>query len=298
MQAYPDSVYRRWVEETWTSRREPLLRTNSAFEPMEVRVRCKDGLDRTVIAYAAPLKGASAGTHLAVLFDVTEQRQLEKKILAAASREQHRIGMDLHDGLGQQLTGLSLMLTALAHSTGTKEVSVIEQELTTLATLASDCVATSRAIAHGLSPIALGSGGFERALHLLAKSTEMTSGIEISVKVLGIEDTGLEQAIAEPMFRIVQEALANSAKHSDATLVQIEAQLQEGVLTLTVTDNGRGLTDADPREGLGLSIMRYRARALGGRVEIWSPKTGGTVVRCICRIKLDDDLSAVVTGPQ
>jgi PAS domain S-box-containing protein len=282
--AYPDSTYRRWVQETWARRREASLRSQSAFDPMEVIVRCKDGSDRTVVAYAAPLTGASAGTHLVILLDVTEQRRLERAILVAASHEQHRIGMDLHDGLGQQLTGLSLMLTALARSAREREVTAIEEELTTLAALVSDCVATTRAIAHGLSPVEVGSGGFERTLRHLAKSTQRTFGLEVDVKLLGLGYLRLEQDVTEPLFRVVQEALTNAAKHAAATRALIEAQFSEGTLTLSVTDNGCGLADVKRTKGLGLSIMRYRARALGGRVEIESPATGGTVVRCTCRI--------------
>ena len=90
--AYPDPAYRRWVQETWVSRRHAASRTGNAFEPMEVTVRCKDGSDRTVIAQAVSMAGTSAGTHLVVLLDVTEQRRLETAVLAAAGREQQRIG--------------------------------------------------------------------------------------------------------------------------------------------------------------------------------------------------------------
>jgi PAS domain S-box-containing protein len=280
--AYPDPAYRRWVQETWRSRREDASRRNSAFEPMEVLIRCKDGSERTVVADAIPLAGASAGTHLVVLLDVTEQRHLEKAVLTAASREQHRLGMDLHDGLGQQLTGLSLMLTALAHSSAAREVPAIGAELATLATLASDSVATARAIAHGLSPVELGGGGFRRALRRLAGSTARLSGLKIAVRTTGFNDADLDQSVAEPVFRIAQEALTNAVKHAGATQARIEVHLADGALTLTVSDDGRGLADARRSAGVGLSIMSYRARALGGRIEIDSPPTGGTVVRCSC----------------
>ncbi len=301
--AYPDPDYRRWVQETWASRRQAASRGHGAFEPMEVTIRCKDGSDRTVIAQAVSMAGASTGTHLVVLLDVTEQRRLETAVLAAAGREQQRIGMDLHDGLGQQLTGLSLMLIALARGAGTREASAIEAELAMLASLASDCVATARAVAHGLAPVEIGSGGLERALRSLAASTRKTFGLEVEIDLAGFEDFGVEQPVSEPLFRIAQEALTNVAKHAGATRVLIEAQLAAGTVTLTVTDNGRGLADAKHAEGLGLSIMRYRARALGGRVEIGSPPAGGTMVRLTCPVgTIDDrgprlqDASAVAAG--
>ena len=282
MRAYPDPEYRRWVEATWSSRRAVASKDGGLFEPMEVSIRCMDGSDRMAVAQAVPLEGASAGTHLVVLLDVTEQRRLETAVLAAAGREQQRIGMDLHDGLGQQLTGLSLLLSALSRSIGTKSLPSVEAELSSLATLAGHCVATARAVARGLVPVEVGSGGLERALRTLADSTQRTFGLDVATTLTGFGDLGLEQPLSEPLFRIAQEALTNAAKHSGATLVAIEGHRAPGLVTLTVTDNGRGLSTAKPAEGVGLSIMQYRARALGGRVEIESPPGGGTVVRFTC----------------
>lgn len=296
MRAYPDPVYRRWVEETWSSRRELASHGRGIFAPLEVSIRCKDGSDRMAVVQAAPLAGASAGTHLVVLLDVTEQRRLETAVLAAAGREQQRIGMDLHDGLGQQLTGLSLLLSALARSVGTRSLPAVEAELSSLAALASDCVATARAVARGLVPVEVGTGGLERALRTLAESTQKTFGLEVATMLTGFDDLGLEQPLSEPLFRIAQEALTNAAKHSGATRVALEGRRARGLVTLTVTDNGRGLSSAEPAEGIGLSIMRYRARAIGGRIEIERSPGGGTVVRFTCSAGIVDDHRSAASG--
>lgn len=296
LRAYPDPVYRQWVKETWAGRLERALQTGGPFEAMEVIIRCKDGSDRTVLAYAARLAGNPTPDHLVILLDVTEHRILEQKILTAVSREQHRIGMDLHDGLGQQLTGLSLMLAALARSVQSGDQISSSRELEALATMAGDCVTTTRAIAHGLSPIESGSGNFERALRRLADSTQKTTSLSVTLSLIEIRRLDLEQAVAGPLFRIIQEALSNAAKHSHATQVRIRVHHVAGILKLTVTDNGRGFCKEQVAEGLGLSIMRYRARALGGRVEIGRAKNGGTIVRCTCRVESHNGFVAAKAG--
>jgi len=282
MCAYPDPGYRRWVEAAWSSRRESASHGRALFEPMEVSIRCKDGSDRIAVVQSAELAGASAGTHLVVLVDVTEQRRLETAVLAATGREQQRIGMDLHDGLGQQLTGLSLLLSALARSAATKSPAAVEAELSSLAALAGDCVATARAVARGLIPVEVGSGGLERALRSLADSTRKAFGLDVAITLAGFDDLGLEHPLSEPLFRIAQEALTNAAKHAGATRVALEGHRASGVVVFAVTDNGRGMPSAKPADGAGLSIMRYRARALGGRLEIESKRSGGTVVLFTC----------------
>ncbi len=286
--AYPEPAYRAWVEQTWISRRDAAVRAHGTFEPMEVIVRCKDGSERVVIAYAAPLGDSAAGAHLVVLLDVTRQRQLETAALAAVSREQQRIGLDLHDGLGQQLTGLSLMLSALAHSAREQGATAIGEELTKLSGLSRDCVASVRAIAHGLAPTELGGTGIQQLLRSLADSTTAAFGLRVRLRLHGYGDLALEHRIGETMFRIAQEALTNVARHAEATTVSVESRASASTVTLTVKDNGRGLPARAQPAGLGWGSMRFRASAVGGRVEIESPPAGGTIIRFSCPIKVID----------
>jgi PAS domain S-box-containing protein len=291
--AYPDAAYRSWVEQTWRNRLKSALRTNSAFEPLEVVVRCKDGTERTAIAYAASLGESASGTYLVALLDVSRQRQAEAAALAAVSREQQRIGMDLHDDIGQQLTGLSLMLSALGRSAQAKGNSEISEELTKLSELAGICVASVRAIAHGLAPTQLGGSGIQQLLRSLAESTTSALGLQVNLRFFGFRDLVLEQRICETMFRIAQEALTNVARHAEATKVHIESRIASGIVTLTIKDNGRGLPAQDSPAGLGWGNMRYRASTVGGRVEFMSPQAGGTTIRFSCPLRVADGVLPV-----
>ena len=285
---HPDPRYRQRLESVWERRLEETARSGAAFEPMDMQITCRDGTDRSITAYAVHLAGSTPGNRLSlvVLYDVTEQRQLERSVLEAASFEQHRLGMDLHDGLGQQLTGLSLMLTGLARSGEVRGVPALADELTRLSAVANECVATARAIAHGLAPIEIGRDGFEQALRRLAATPGSFGGMAIEPRFTGFGgDRDLDPGVAEPIYRIVQEALTNAAKHGAARHAVIEAQLGAERLTVTVTDDGSGIRFPAAGDGLGLRIMKYRIRALRGHIEITSPATGGTVVRCVCPLR-------------
>jgi len=287
MHFYPDPDYRRSAMRKWAEQAELCLRTGEPSAPFEAIMRCKDGTDRIIVAHTVPLARSSAPVFLVVLFDTTEQRRLETGLLEATSREQHRLGMELHDGLGQQLTGLSLMLSALSRSVGRQPLAEVQESLADLARHAGECVAMTRSIAHGLSPVAPGPGGFEQSLHRLAETTTRLGRMEVSLALQGLSGITIEPATGDSVFRIVQEALANASRHGNATQVAIEARLAGSHLVATVSDNGCGLSGAKRTDGMGLSIMRYRARALGGHLEIHDSPSGGTVVRCECPVRVD-----------
>jgi PAS domain S-box-containing protein len=282
--AHPDLRYRRWVGSTWSKRLERARQSGRPFDPFEVIVRCKDGTERTVLASTVDLPGEATVSQSFVLIDVTEQRRLERGIIQAANREQSRLGMDLHDGLGQELTGLSLSLSGLSRRVRTGDAQVIEAELCSLTALAAQCIATTRAIAHGLSPLEPGCEGLRRALLRLCERGHI-GDMQLKLNLVGLasrplDHAPLDQAVGDSIYRIVQEALANAAKHSGATCTSIEAHRGRSSLTVSVRDNGRGMPAHIGSEGLGLRIMRYRAHAVGGHLDIESSPLTGTHVKC------------------
>jgi PAS domain S-box-containing protein len=280
--AHPDPDYRCWVRSTWQERQAAATRAGSTFEPIEMSICCKDGLWRAVVAQTADLEGSSGATRLITLFDVTEQRRLEGRIMEAVTHEKCRLGMDLHDGLGQELTGLSLLLRGSARSLRQAEPKTIESELLRLADIAQQCLITARGIAHGLSPINLENGGLERALQRLAEATQLATGVQVRMFNEGSENLAkISQTKAEPIFRIVQEALTNAARHSGATQIDIGIERVRRMLHLTIADNGSGFMVGGASSGFGIRIMHYRARAIGGHLQVESRPNGGAVVRCI-----------------
>lgn len=282
--AYPEPHYRGWVMQTWRRHMDDVAREGGAFEPLEVQLTCKDRSRRTVLAMTADLDRAFEGLRLTCFIDVTEQRLLERSLLEASTREQHQLGMNLHDGLGQELTGLSLLLAALARRPPQTPPAEIMKEISMVAEVAKKALLTARSIAHGLSPIEPGLAGLVMAIRRLADSARITGGLATTVTVAGaVNDHFVDHATIESMYRIAQEAVTNTVKHAGATTLNIAVDYGFPNVTVAVTDDGCGLAAATPSGGLGLKIMRYRARALGGHIEFEHAPGGGTIVRCTCR---------------
>lgn len=283
--AFSAPKYRQWAA-TEIAARTVAAERGANFEPLEVRISCKDKSIRTFLLRVIALSDTGTTRQLKVLFDVTDQRELEQALIVAASREQHRLGLDLHDGLGQELTGLSLMLAALSRRVLIDDRPSIVREMEHLSSLASGCVNSARLIAHGLSPVSLANGGFVAALARLVTTVHaITPDIDVRLDANGIADHVVSAAAAEATYRIAQEALSNAIRHGKATFVIINAVVDDEELQISIADNGRGLPKIIAGDGMGMNIMRYRARALGGTVEFARSALGGVSVNCVIPLR-------------
>jgi signal transduction histidine kinase len=179
-----------------------------------------------------------------------------------------------------------MLLNGSARSLCRADPQTIETELLRLAEIARQALITARAIAHGLSPINLENGGLEPALRRLIETTQTTSGAVIKLRTRGVEmSSHVDDRMGEPLFRIVQEALTNALRHGAASEIDVVLQRVRNALHLTIADNGTGVASGDPSGGLGIRIMRYRAHAIGGHLEIESRPGGGTLVRCVIPVR-------------
>ena len=222
---------------------------------------------------------------LVVLQDVSERKQLERAILHAVNREQYRIGNDLHDGLGQELTGIALMLRGVAGRL-TAEYPPILPEIEGITRLVSNAIESTRALARGLSPVNLERGGLQDALDGLAMhAAELYGGPDSLHAPFAVEAT-LEWELANHLYRIAQEAVRNAVRHGQARSIRLHLSSATAKVRLTVTDDGSGMPPgAVDGTGMGLKIMRYRARILGGEVRFEPAEGGGTRIVCECPIE-------------
>jgi PAS domain S-box-containing protein len=250
--------------------------------PAEFKCRRRDAstFDAACVATLTHLDGA---THrLAVFTDVTERRQLEREILEIAGREQLRIGSDLHDGLGQDLTGVALMLRSVVAQLR-KEGSTARADVEDIISLVNGAIESTRAMARGLAPVGADRGGLIAGLQSMAVRGMERYGVRAHFNTSLKEPLSLDDGAATHLYRIAQEAFTNAIRHGRVTQVTIELATAEGTLTLSVQDNGRGFDERNASSnGLGLKLMRYRAQMLGGDVVISGGKTGGVIVRCTC----------------
>jgi signal transduction histidine kinase len=205
--------------------------------------------------------------------------QLQKQVLEISEREQRRIGQDLHDGLGQQLTAIELMCQALKSNPGlTADHQRLEKALDNLSLHIRSAITQTRTLAHGLAPFKVESGGLETALAELARTTSASCHITCQFEcpspvTLSAPETAMH------LYRIAQEAVNNALKHSKAKRLRIELLRQNGNLRLQISDNGAGFASAtDP--GLGLRVMNHRATVIGAELRVESKPRKGVTVTC------------------
>jgi signal transduction histidine kinase len=244
----------------------------------------KDGTRKTVEWFNVGARLTVPGwSEWSIGIDITERRRLEIALQEATIREQRRIASEIHDGLGQELSGLSLLASGLAAEHASRDVK-LAHDLQQLADLASRSVTTCRFLAQGLAPLREQQNSLVEALRgLAAESTGRAGG----PKVLFTEDTSapslLSQEVNNQLYRIAQEALNNALKHSGAHLVRIHLCVDRLKVALRISDDGRGFGASPPiLRGMGMQTMRDRAAAVGGRLTISTDGQQGTVIYCEC----------------
>jgi signal transduction histidine kinase len=203
-------------------------------------------------------------------------RRLAAHLISVREEERAHIAREIHDELGQVLTGLKMEVTWLARRL--KEAPLIEKT-DSMCRLIDSSVQTVRKIATGLRPEMLDDMGLVAAVGWQAKEFQKRTGIRARVK-LPPESTKLDIDVATTMFRIFQEILTNVARHSRATRIDVELAIGEDQVTLGVADNGVGIAPADlnGKKSLGLLGMHERALLFGGEVKITGSSGEGTRV--------------------
>jgi len=212
---------------------------------------------------------------------ITERNRLEEEILKISDRERRRVGQDLHDDLGQHLTGIGFMAEELEQSLGKQGMTVEARKVGAMVNLVEEAKVKTRNLVQGLYPIELESDGLLTAIQNLATQTEKVYGVSCFVSVdqhLQIGNAG----IGESLYHIAQEAITNAVRHGQPTRIDLELRQEDGQLIMAVEDNGCGLPDDyGERDGMGIRIMRYRARVINGRLEVEHTPGGGTIVKCL-----------------
>jgi PAS domain S-box-containing protein len=212
--------------------------------------------------------------------EIEERKRLEAEIARTIEREQLRLGQELHDGLGQHLAGLGLMLAAL-QAKSEKESPKIAQHVQVLQQMTVQSVEQARNLAKSFYPVELERHGLLVALKEDAYKTERLFGISCLVQSDSSGCAELKGPLAIQLFRIAQEAVHNSVKYARAKQIRIGLFAVDGHIQLTVKDDGIGFPSmATESKGMGLRIMKYRARMVGGQVDFGNDPGGGAIITC------------------
>ena len=215
--------------------------------------------------------------------DVTDTKRLEAEVLNVAEREQSRFGHDLHDGLGQHLTGIEFMSQVLSQRLAERGRVEEAADLDQITGLIREAIGQTRDLARGLSPVVLQSKGLAVALQDLSASATRHLRVTCRCHVLHeAVKTDEDPETSIHLYRIAQEAVANAAKHGRASVIDISLGKIEGRTELIVEDNGSGLP-ADftgGTGGMGLRVMKYRAGLIGGTLHVGASAGGGVAITC------------------
>ena len=209
--------------------------------------------------------------------EIERRKGLEGEILSVSDREQQRLGQELHDGLCQHLTAVAFMARSVALRL--KNHRVIEvSDIDKIAELVNEAATDTRNLSHALHRLDVDAVGFVTALEDLVDREIWKIPCRLEVKPsFHIDD----DVVAAQLYRIAREAVINANKHAGARKIVIKLERSTRGMVLRVIDDGVGFSkEPTLKPGLGLHIMDYRSRMFGGRLEIDSPKHGGTSISC------------------
>ena len=216
---------------------------------------------------------------IATGIDITERKHTEREVLEISAREQRQIGQDLHDGLGQHLTGIAFMSKVLEQKL--RERGVAEAgDAAKIVRLVNEAINRTRELARGLLPVVSEEDGLATALRRWTSEIEdvfrMPCDFECAVPV-PIADVSM----ATHLYHIAQEAVSNAIKHASASRIVVSLTRGAAGGSLTIEDDGIGMSHPTEKpSGLGLRTMRYRASMIGGSLNVRRALSGGTVVHC------------------
>ncbi len=263
------------------------LESGDTLPLLHERIERLDGRVRDVEIALAPLPDHGRTTLQMVLNDITQRkhealelarsrhalRGLSERLVEAREDERRGIARELHDDLGQRLTALKMELASLRQGLAGRAA---EGRIGAMLELLDETVASVRRIAADLRPLMLDDLGLNAAIEWLARDASRRMGVEVSVQ-LGEGDPPLDERASIALYRMVQEALTNVARHAHATEAHIEIAQVVDTLLLSVRDNGVGFPEsATLKEGsFGLMGIRERAFMLGGQMEVDNPPGGG-----------------------
>ena len=222
--------------------------------------------------------------------DVTDRRRLEFEVLEAAGREQEWMAREIHDGLGQVLTGSGMQLHVLARALKEKGEASLAADAVRIQGYVSDALDQARTISRGLIPVTVDPGELAPALDHLCEAAGQSLDVEIAFEASGPFAVASSER-AGHLYRIAQEALANAARHGEAHRVTVTLTEDGSEGTMIIRDDGIGITDdaLEAGGGLGMRTMAYRARRVSGTLDVQQHPDGGTQVRVRFPLVLAED---------
>jgi signal transduction histidine kinase len=238
--------------------------------------RYREGLEQQVTARTAEINERNRQLHA----EVSDRERLQRSLLAATDHEQRRLAQELHDGLGQDLVGLGMLMHATMTDVKAERLPALA-EIERMVLVVRNALKACHDIAHGLSPLTDTPGGLVGALNDLKLRLGGPPGPSLDLEIDPNCTIALASESCHHLYRIAQEAATNAIKHARATRVTIRLKADDRALRLEVTDDGCGITERRAeRKGLGVHTMHDRAASIGGTLQLFANPGAGTTVVC------------------
>lgn len=248
--------------------------------PYESRIVRLDGKVVDVEVLAAPSSCRRSLSVHVILRDVTERKTLEQQIIAISTAEQERIGREIHDGIGQELTAVAMLANSLQRRLQRGALQPEAHAAEQLVQQLQQALRDAHSLSRGLCPLPIAPDDLPEAIAALVEGVKTSSGVDgrfhADARMHGLSDSASVQ-----LYRIAQEALHNAARHAHATSIEAGLVRDGRSIRLWVRDDGVGF-DAATRSGagIGLHTMRYRAGVIGAELRVVSSPGRGTRVEC------------------
>jgi signal transduction histidine kinase len=225
------------------------------------------------------LAGQLSKARNAAVAGQAEARALQEELLRVSDDERRRIGHDLHDGLGQQLTGVALLSKVLGKRLAERQMPEESAQAEQISTLAAEMVGQAKHLARGLDPVPVQPDGLIQALTELCESASRIFSVDCEF-VTDIASFSCEPRIATHLFRIAQEGVSNAIKHGGATTIRVQLQQEAAGNVLSVRSDGKPFRPAHDGLGMGLRIMRHRSQIIGATLDIGPATDNQTLLVC------------------
>jgi PAS domain S-box-containing protein len=290
---WPDGTVR-WVSETGAVMRDAdgkpvrmlgVVQDITGRKQAEQEIRkLNEDLEHRVLARTTELTQANKQLRE----EISRRRRLEKEVLDISEREQRRIGRELHDSLGQQLTGIAIISKVLEqklHRQSLKEAASAKE----IAQLVNEAISQTRQLSRGLHPVSLEEDGLMSALQALAATTQNVFGVTCDFRC----DSPVlvkDPSAAMHLYRIAQEAVTNAIRHGATKRILLEMSANHDGASLVIENDGRDFPAKLPKsKGIGLQVMSYRAEMIGGALDVQPRAGGGTKVTCTFNMEFAAD---------
>jgi signal transduction histidine kinase len=300
---WPDGTVR-WVSETGDVVRDDegtAVRMLGVVQDITDRKRAEreirelnEDLERRVDARTTEL----TQTNRQLREEIARRRRLEKEILEISEKEQRRIGRELHDSLGQQLTGIAIISKVLEQKLQ-RQSRPEAASAKEIAQLVNEAISQTRQLSRGLHPVSLDADGLMSALQALATTTQNLFNLTCEFRC-GQPVLVKDPSAATHLYRIAQEAVTNAVRHGGGRQIWLELSASGSAdAALLIENDGRDFPDKLPKsKGIGLQVMHYRAEMIGGALDVRPRRGGGTKVTCTFKMDSAPDQKEKPHGPE